>query len=58
MLIFVQSGGDTSYLGEVWYAEGDSPLGPWVYAVKIVTHDHYSFYNPKQHPVFSQQGGA
>jgi hypothetical protein len=57
VLIFVQSGGDTSYLGEVWYAEGDSPLGPWVYAVKIVTHDRYSFYNPKQHSVFAQQGG-
>jgi len=57
VLIFVESGGATSFLGEIWYAEGDSPLGPWVYAVKIVTHDRYSFYNPKQHPVFMQQGG-
>jgi hypothetical protein len=55
-MIAVQSGG-TSYLGEVWYAEADAPEGPWAYAVKIVTHDRYSFYNPKQHPMFDQQGG-
>ena len=36
----------TSMLGETWYAEADTPLGPWVYARKIVTHDQYSFYNP------------
>jgi hypothetical protein len=46
-----------SPLGEVWYAEADSPVGPWVYAVKIVTHDNYSFYNPKQHPQFDADGG-
>jgi len=57
VLIFVQYGGETSNLGEVWYAEGDSPLGPWVYAVKIMTHDHYSFYNPKQHPALAQPDG-
>jgi hypothetical protein len=47
----------TSMLGETWYAEADTPLGPWVYARKIVTHDRYSFYNPKQHPIFDQDGG-
>ena len=47
----------SSFLGEVWYAEADTPLGPWVYARKIVTHDDYSFYNPKQHPIFDQDGG-
>ena len=26
---------------------------PWRKATKIVTHDKYSFYNPKQHPYFS-----
>ena len=45
----------SSMLGEIWYAEADSPAGPWVYATKIVTHDKYSFYNPKQHPIFSQR---
>jgi hypothetical protein len=47
----------TSLLGEVWYAEADSPLGPWPKAIKIVTHDKYSFYNPKQHPQFDSEGG-
>ena len=47
----------SSFLGEVWYAEADTPLGPWVYARKIVTHDDYSFYNPKQHPLFDQEDG-
>src|SRR5262249_16272026 len=47
----------TSFLGETWYAEADTPLGPWVYARKVVTHDNYSFYNPKQHPYFDQDGG-
>jgi hypothetical protein len=28
-----------------------------VYATKIVTHDRYSFYNPKQDPMFDQVGG-
>lgn len=47
----------SSFLGEIWYAEADTPLGPWGDAVKIVTHDNYSFYNPKQHPYFDQDGG-
>ena len=56
VMITTQSGG-TSLLGEVWFAEADTPLGPWVYARKIATHDKYSFYNPKQHPMFDQDGG-
>ena len=47
----------TSLLGEVWYAEADDPLGPWTTARKIVTHKDYSFYNPKHHPYFDQDGG-
>ncbi len=47
----------SSYLGEIWYAEADTPIGPWVYARKIVTHDKYSFYNPKHHPMFDEQQG-
>lgn len=57
VMIAVESFGSSSYLGEVWYAEADSPLGPWVYARKIVTHDKYSFYNPKQHPMFDKENG-
>jgi hypothetical protein len=47
----------TSILGEVWYAEAESPLGPWAYARKIVTHDKQSFYNPRHHPFLNQQDG-
>jgi hypothetical protein len=54
--IFCQIGG-TSPLGEIWYAEAASPLGPWREAVKIVTHDRYTFYNPLEHAALSQEGG-
>jgi hypothetical protein len=47
----------TSLLGELWYAEADSPVGPWVYGRKILTHDDYSFYNPKLHQVFFKENG-
>lgn len=47
----------TSMLGEVWYAEADSPEGPWVYTRKVVTHPKYSFYNAVQHPQFDKNGG-
>lgn len=52
-----QAGGSTSYLGEIWYAEADTPVGPWGYARKVVTHNKYTFYNPTQHPFFDQDGG-
>ena len=47
----------TSMLGEIWYAEAESPLGPWGYARKVVTHDRYSFYNPVHHPFLDEDGG-
>ncbi len=49
--------GGTSMLGEVWYAEAPAPTGPWGTAVKIVTHEKYSFYNPVHHHLFDQQQG-
>ncbi len=57
VMIAVEIGGSTSHLGEVWFAEADAPLGPWVYARKVAAHDRYSFYNPKQHPSFAKDGG-
>ena len=57
MLIAVQQFGKPSFLGEVWYAESESPTGPWKRAVKIVTHNRYSFYNPAQHAFFDEDGG-
>lgn len=55
--IAVEVYGKESMLGEVWYLEADALTGPFVYARKIVTHEKYSFYNPKQHPMFDQEGG-
>ncbi|MCA9053330.1 MAG: hypothetical protein KDA75_05810 [Planctomycetaceae bacterium] len=57
VMIAVQKHGNSSFLGEVWYAESDRPEGPWTRAMKIVTHDRYSFYNPTQHAFFDQDGG-
>jgi len=57
VMITVQQFGGSSHLGEVWYAEADTPVGPWAYARKIVTHNKYTFYNPMQHPYFDQDGG-
>ncbi|HEX6985797.1 MAG TPA: hypothetical protein VF170_10480, partial [Planctomycetaceae bacterium] len=57
VMVFVELFGSPSHLGEVWYAEADTPVGPWVYAVKVATHDRYDFYNPKQHPMFDADGG-
>src|SRR5262249_32382911 len=56
VLVCVEQFG-SSFLGEVWFAEADTPLGPWAYARKVATHDRYSFYNPKQHPYFDKEGG-
>ncbi len=53
----MQLGGESSFLGEVWYAEADTPVGPWAYTRKVATHNKYSFYNPKHHPYFDQNGG-
>lgn len=48
--VFVQDSGKPSPLGEVWYAEARAPTGPWGPAIKILTHDNYTFYNPSLHP--------
>ena len=47
--VFTQHSGKPSAFGEIWYAEAGSPLGPWGKAVKILTHDNYTFYNPRIH---------
>jgi hypothetical protein len=43
--------------GEVWYAEADSPTGPWVYATRVAEHGKYTFYWPVPNPFFDQDGG-
>jgi len=51
--VFMQSFGKPSVFGELWYVESDSPLGPWGAAVKILSHENYTFYNPSLHLEFS-----
>ena len=51
--IFTQTLGDSSAFGEVWYAEAESPFGPWRHAVKVLSHQNYTFYNPRLHPHLS-----
>jgi hypothetical protein len=45
--------GKPSMLGELWYAEADAPTGPWGKAVKVLSHENYTFYNPRIHPEFT-----
>ncbi|MBI4663530.1 MAG: hypothetical protein HY735_32415 [Verrucomicrobia bacterium] len=51
--IFMQAFGQPSVFGELWYAEADAPTGPWGAAVKILSHENYTFYNPRLHPEFT-----
>lgn len=51
--VFVQAFGSPSALGEVWYAEADSPFGSWGPAVKVLSHKNYSYYNPRLHSEFT-----
>ncbi len=45
------------FAGGVWFFEGDTPTGPWVYGRKIVSHENYDFYNVAQHPFFDKENG-
>ena len=47
--VFMQHFGKPSVFGEVWYAEAEQPTGPWGPAVKVLSHDNYTFYNPRIH---------
>ncbi len=49
--------GATSFLGEVYYSEAESPQGPFLQALLIATHPGQSFYNPCQHVEFDEQSG-
>jgi hypothetical protein len=51
--VFMEHFGKPAVFGELWYAEADSPIGPWGQAVKVLSHDNYTFYNPRLHPEFT-----
>jgi hypothetical protein len=57
VLLAGQHGGKSSLLGEVWYAEADDPTGPFLKAVKVVTHEKMTFYNVCQHDFLDRDGG-
>jgi hypothetical protein len=57
IMIFGQMFAKESMVGEIWYAEADELTGPWEHAVKVVTHDKYSFYNPVHHPELDSLDG-
>lgn len=57
IMIANQNMGEGSMLGEVWYSEAPAPEGPWKKAVKVASHPRYSFYNPRHHVFFDQDGG-
>lgn len=43
--------------GEIWFAEADTPTGPWVFGRCVLTHGEYNFYNPVHHAFFDEAGG-
>ena len=51
--IFMQWFGKPSAFGELWYAEADHPTGPWGPCIKVLSHQNYTFYNPRIHPEFT-----
>jgi hypothetical protein len=53
VIVFMEAFGKPSAFGELWFAEGDTPTGPWGKAVKVLSHDNYTFYNPRLHPEFT-----
>ncbi len=54
--VFTEAFGKPSALGEVWYAEAETPLGPWGGAVKVLSHENYTYYNPRIRAEFGPGG--
>lgn len=51
--VFMEAMGKPSVFGELWYAEADALAGPWGPGVKVLSHENYTFYNPRLHPEFT-----
>ncbi len=41
----------------IYFAEADTPVGPWVYAKKVAGFERYTFYWPGQLPYFDKGDG-
>lgn len=57
IMIFTRKWGKDSALGEIYYSEAPEATGPFRRAVKILTHDKYTFYNPVHHAFLDRDGG-
>jgi hypothetical protein len=57
IMIATQKSAKESEIGEIFYSEANQPTGPWKRAVKVITHDKYTFYNPVHHPFLDASGG-
>jgi hypothetical protein len=57
IMIFVEIFGSPGYLGELWYTESLSPIGPFDFATKIATNGNVNFYNPVHHKFFDKENG-
>ena len=57
ILIGTQLGGDSSQIGEIFYSESNTIIGPWRWAVKIISHKNIDFYNPAHHDFFDKENG-
>ena len=55
VVVFMEYFGEPNAFGEIWYAEADAPTGPWGPAVKVLSHDRYTFYNPRIHSSFTPE---
>jgi hypothetical protein len=54
--VFMQNLGKPSAFGELWYAEAKSPMGPWGKTIKVLSHENYTFYNPRLLAEFTPEG--
>ncbi|VTS04150.1 hypothetical protein [Tuwongella immobilis] len=57
VMVITQIMGKPSMLGEIWYSESDQPNGPFRHAIRILTHDRQTFYNPCHHDFLDRDGG-
>lgn len=58
LTVFMENKGAPSVYGELWYAEAKNPLEHWGPAVKVLSHQNYTFYNPKLHGYWASTNSA
>lgn len=56
-VMIAQSKQGNKLLGDIYYSEADTPMGPWEKGKVIVSHNDYGFNDPIVHPYFSEDNG-